>query len=288
MTDSVGLGKKQERFGFIGGSDVSRIMSGDWHSLWQEKTRRAEPEDLSDNLAVQIGTFTEPVNLRWANKKIGHARPYHEPVQQWIVVDDKPYLYKGQLDGVSVQGKDIADWYVVECKHTNERSTMDTLIERYYPQMQFYIYMLGTQKGAESVKGCYLSVIFGNSKHECVLIDADNEYIEKMLHHIRVFVSYIVHDTEPELNMGVVLSSPHTKDIPINGMSVRDVNQDNHYTTYAHDYIDTLDASKKHEDAKKQMKSMMADDERELSHDILSVYRDSRGAKRFKIHKSDS
>ena len=59
MTDSVGLGKKQERFGFIGGSDVSRIMSGDWHSLWEEKTRRAEPEDLSDNLAVQIGTLTE-------------------------------------------------------------------------------------------------------------------------------------------------------------------------------------------------------------------------------------
>jgi len=285
MTDLETSGQKQDRFGFIGGSDVSRIMSGDWHSLWEEKTRRAEPVDLSDNLAVQIGTFTEPVNLRWAKKSIGHARVYHEPVKQWIAVDDKPYLYKGQLDGVSVKGD---DWYVIECKHTNERSTMDTLIERYYPQMQFYIYMLGTEKGAEYVKGCYLSVIFGNSKHECVLVDADNDYIQKMLHHIRIFVSYVVHDTEPELSMGMVLPSPHTKDIPINGMSVRDVNQDNHYTTYAHDYIDTLNASKTHEEAKKQIKAMMADDERELTHDLLTVYRDSRGAKRMKIHKSDS
>ena len=47
------------RQGFIGGSDMRRIMDGDWVSLWEEKTGRTQPEDLSNHLAVQLGTYTE-------------------------------------------------------------------------------------------------------------------------------------------------------------------------------------------------------------------------------------
>ena len=49
----------------IGGSDANRIMRGDWHKLWLEKTGKQVPEDLSKNLAVQIGVITEPVNIRF-------------------------------------------------------------------------------------------------------------------------------------------------------------------------------------------------------------------------------
>ena len=44
------------RIGFIGGSDMRRIMEGDWISLWEEKTGRKKPDDLSDVLPVQLGT----------------------------------------------------------------------------------------------------------------------------------------------------------------------------------------------------------------------------------------
>ena len=40
------------RIGFIGGSDMRRIMEGDWISLWEEKTGRKKPDDLSDVLPV--------------------------------------------------------------------------------------------------------------------------------------------------------------------------------------------------------------------------------------------
>ena len=30
----------------LGGSDANRIMRGDWHTLWLEKTGSKEPEDL--------------------------------------------------------------------------------------------------------------------------------------------------------------------------------------------------------------------------------------------------
>ena len=34
------------RMGFIGGSDAVKIMSGDWHPLWLEKTGQSQPADL--------------------------------------------------------------------------------------------------------------------------------------------------------------------------------------------------------------------------------------------------
>ena len=46
----------------LGGSDANRIMRGDWHSLWLEKTGRKEPEDLSWVLPVLIGIATEDLH----------------------------------------------------------------------------------------------------------------------------------------------------------------------------------------------------------------------------------
>mgnify|MGYP003125020012 FL=1 len=43
----------EDRKKYIGGSDACRIISGDWIKLWEEKTGRTEPEDLSKKLAVQ-------------------------------------------------------------------------------------------------------------------------------------------------------------------------------------------------------------------------------------------
>ena len=53
------------RIGFIGGSDMRRIMEGDWISLWEEKTGRTKSADLSDVLPVQLGSFTEQFNINW-------------------------------------------------------------------------------------------------------------------------------------------------------------------------------------------------------------------------------
>ena len=54
-----------ERKGFIGGSDCVKIMQGNWLELWQIKTGLVESDDLSRNLAVQLGSYTEDFNLEW-------------------------------------------------------------------------------------------------------------------------------------------------------------------------------------------------------------------------------
>ena len=53
---------------FVGGSDARIIMGTDEAALvrlWRQKRGEAEPPDYSDNLIVQLGLATEPLNRRW-------------------------------------------------------------------------------------------------------------------------------------------------------------------------------------------------------------------------------
>ena len=77
---------------FIGGSDARIIMGDDEAALvrlWREKRGEVEPEDLSDNLIVQLGTVTEDLNRRWYERNTGHAikdvqRRIQHPVNKWM------------------------------------------------------------------------------------------------------------------------------------------------------------------------------------------------------------
>jgi hypothetical protein len=52
--------------------------------LWREKRGEAESPDFSDNLLVQLGLATEPLNRRWYEKTTGQGdrpltwRTHHE------------------------------------------------------------------------------------------------------------------------------------------------------------------------------------------------------------------
>src|SRR3954453_12494371 len=64
----------QSRRAFIGGSDARIIMGTDEAALvrlWGEKRGEAEPEDLSSNLIVQLGTATEELNRTWYERNTG-------------------------------------------------------------------------------------------------------------------------------------------------------------------------------------------------------------------------
>ncbi len=81
-----------DRRHLIGGSDA-RIIMGDDHDalvrLWREKRGEAEPEDLSDNLIVQLGTVTEVLNRAWYQRASGHTikdiqKRVRHPVHKWM------------------------------------------------------------------------------------------------------------------------------------------------------------------------------------------------------------
>ena len=59
----------------IGGSDAGAIVAGgeEWRRLWQQKTGRAQDDDLSNVLAVMMGHATEPFNRYWVEKQTERA-----------------------------------------------------------------------------------------------------------------------------------------------------------------------------------------------------------------------
>src|SRR5258705_9461441 len=81
-----------DRRSFIGGSDARIIMGSDESALirlWREKRGESEPEDLSGNLIVQLGTVTEDLNRRWDELKSGPVindipRPPPHPGIRWM------------------------------------------------------------------------------------------------------------------------------------------------------------------------------------------------------------
>src|SRR6202166_4982805 len=65
-----------DRRSFIGGSDARMIMGDDEAALvrlWREKRGESEPEDLSGNLIVQLGSVTEDLNRRWYELNSGQV-----------------------------------------------------------------------------------------------------------------------------------------------------------------------------------------------------------------------
>jgi len=81
-----------DRRSFIGGSDA-RIIMGDDEAvllrLWREKRGEIEPEDLSGDLLVQLGTVTEQLNRHWFEKNTGYVvteiqRKVFHNIHRWM------------------------------------------------------------------------------------------------------------------------------------------------------------------------------------------------------------
>jgi predicted phage-related endonuclease len=77
MLRSAGqIAKLVDRRSFVGGSDARIIMGDDETALvrlWREKRGEVEPEDLADNLIVQLGTVTEHLNRHWYERNTGQV-----------------------------------------------------------------------------------------------------------------------------------------------------------------------------------------------------------------------
>ena len=254
-----------KRTGFIGGSDCVRIMQGHWLELWQVKTGRSEGDDLSRNLAVQLGVWTENFNLEWFE------------IEHDAVIKDHQKEYEKNISGVPVKGTVDGMWNnaIIEAKHTNSMNNMDKAIQYYMPQIQTYARLA-------KADGIWMSVIFGNSKWESAYVKADQDYFNSMWAVVSDFWGYVVRDEEP---VGVETPSISIDKIEVDNMVRRDATHDNHFINVAHDYVENELAAKSFEISKKELKAMVGDNEREVYCDQLTVKRDKRGSLRITTRK---
>jgi predicted phage-related endonuclease len=253
-----------KRLGFIGGSDATRIMTGNWYDLWAEKTGRKEPEDLSNNLAVQLGTHTESFHIDWFCKQ--EMPKYSVHIKKQVTYDciENGVPYKGTVDA---RFQDA----ILECKHTNSFTNMKEQLARYMPQLQFYMHI-------SNVTECYLSCIFGNSQWDYRKVSYDDEYVHHMNETIRAFWTCVEDDTAPT---DQIVPEINTDKIPINDMVSRDASSDNQFISIAHDYMATMNDAKSHQEYGKMLKDLVAPNEREVYSPVITIKRDKRGSLRI-------
>jgi predicted phage-related endonuclease len=262
------------RQGFIGGSDCVKIMQGHWLELWQIKTGQRESEDLSDNIAVQLGIHTEGFNLDWFERH-NNLEVINKQVELGATIRGVPV--KGTIDGMvpreHLSKTELSGPHIVEAKHTNAYNSMESVIEYYMPQVQTYIQLANAD-------GCYLSVIFGNNKWESAYVARNDEYFDSMWAVVSDFWGYVVRGEEP---VGVDIPTLSIDHIPVDEMVKRDASKDNHFISCATDYIQHQDAAKSFEAAKKSLKAMVGPNEREVYCDSLIIKRDKGGSLRFTV-----
>jgi predicted phage-related endonuclease len=124
----------KSRRSFIGGSDARIIMGTDEKALvrlWREKRGEAEPEDLSGNLLVQLGTATEELNRTWYERNTGRRIT---AVQRRVKHSAIPWMM-ATLDGI-VEGREA----VFEAKFMLPWSfSEEAAAEKYMAQVQHNI-----------------------------------------------------------------------------------------------------------------------------------------------------
>ena len=248
---------------FIRGSDMVSLMQGKWEELWKIKMGLLGRKDLRHEFNVRLGTFTEAFNIIWLEE-------YYEysfiPQQAYTKMYGNIKL-QGTLDGLD-QDKNIG----LECKHTHSRNDMDYMLDFYMPQMQFYMYISGLPQ-------MVFSVIFGN-KHECVTVSASKEYQTDMLDKIKAFWEYVTHNERPE-DVLVKTKQSIKDNVAINGKVKRDVSRSNSFTLACTEYLLYEENAKAFDNAKKEIKAEIKDNESEIYNDKLSVKRDKRGSIRI-------
>src|SRR6478672_75453 len=140
MKSDVWTKPNADRRAFIGGSDARIIMGDDENALlrlWREKRDEVEPEDLSNNLIVQLGTVTENLNRYWYERNTGQVVT---GVQQRVVHPVKSWM------AATLDGKVEATGAVFEAKFMLPWSfSEEAAAEKYMPQLQHNMWVVAAR-----------------------------------------------------------------------------------------------------------------------------------------------
>src|SRR5258708_10673379 len=153
-----------DRRSFIGGSDARIIMGSDESAvirLWREKRGEVEPEDLSGNLIVQLGTVTENLNRRWYELNSGRIIKDVQRRAQHQVIRWMAATLDGVVEGTGAvfEAKFMLPWSFSE----------EAAAEKHIAQLQHNMWVINSKSAA-------LSIITGGGKWVVITVHADALY----------------------------------------------------------------------------------------------------------------
>jgi predicted phage-related endonuclease len=257
--------KRSNRRGFIGGSDAQVIMGSDEDALlrlWREKRAEVEPEDLSDNLIVQLGLVTEPLNRHWFERNTGHVitdvqRRVEHPVIRWMAA-----TLDGMVEqtGAVFEAKFMLPWAFSEV----------AAAEKYMPQLHHNMWVT-------NAKAAVLSIITGGGKWVEISIPADPLYQHLLLTAEKKFWRCVENGEPPRL---FGLEPPRPR---IEAVRIVDMSASNAWAQFAGVFRSTREAYLEHENAKTELKALMPEDAKEAVGHGIRAKRSKSGAVSFDV-----
>jgi predicted phage-related endonuclease len=250
---------------FIGGSDA-RIIMGDDEArlirLWREKRREVEPEDLSEDLIVQLGSITEELNRTWYERSSGNAvkdvqRRVRHPIHKWMCA-----TLDGRVrqSGAVFEAKFMLPWNFSE----------EGAAEKHMAQLQHNMWVTASRTAV-------LSIITGGGKWVEITIPADPLYQHLLLTAERKFWRCVESGEPPHL-FGVEPPRPR-----IEAVRAVDMSGSNAWAEFANLYRATRAAAIDHDRAKAELKALVPEDAREASGHGLRAKRSKSGAISFEV-----
>lgn len=255
-----------DRRHFIGGSDARIVMGDDQDALlrlWREKRGEIEPEDLSDNLIVQLGTATEVLNRACAS---GHTvkdiqRRVRHPVHKWM---------GATLDGIVEQtGAVFEAKFMLPWAFSEEAAA-----EKHMAQLQHNMWVMAA---CNSV----LSIITGGGKWMEIKIHADPLYQHLLLTAERKFWRG-VQTGEPPVLFNIETPRPRLEPVKVVDMSTS-----NQWADLAASYLRTREAHGEHETAKTELKKLIPQDAKEAAGHGIKAKRSKSGAISFEAQVTE-
>jgi predicted phage-related endonuclease len=248
---------------FVGGSDARIIMGQDEAMLvrlWREKRGEAESPDYTDNLLVQLGLITEPLNRRWFEKTTGHAI---KEVQSWIrhpVLRWMAATLDGVVDGTGAvfEAKFMLPWSFSE----------EAAAEKHMPQVQHNMWVA-------NATGAVLSIITGGGKWVEIRLSTDPLYQHLLLTAEKKFWRCVQNGEVPRL-CGIEPPRPR-----IEAVRLIDMSGSNAWAEFASVFRRTRKAYLEHENAKTELKSLMPEDAKEAVGHGIRARRSKSGAVSF-------
>src|SRR2546429_833758 len=249
----------------VGGSDARIIMGNDeadLNRLWREKRGEVEPEDLADNLIVQLGVVTEDLNRRWYERNTGQAvkdvqKRIQHPVNKWMAASLDGLVDPG---GAVFEAKFMLPWAFSE----------EGAAEKHMAQLQHNMWVANARSAA-------LSIITGGGKWVEVTLHADPLYQHLLLTAEKKFWRCVMDGEEPRL-FGVEPPRPRLQAVRIVDMSAS-----NAWAELAGTFRRTRPAFLEHEDAKVELKKLVPEDAKEAIGHGLRAKRSKSGAISFDL-----
>ena len=254
---------------FIGGSDARIIMGNDEAALlrlWREKRGEVEPEDLSENLIVQLGLATEPLNRLWYERNTGQAlsrvqsRVRH-PVVRWMAATLDGMV---EATGAVFEAKFMLPWSFSE----------EGAAEKHMAQLQHNMWVT-------NAKLSVLSIITGGGKWVEITIPADCLYQHLLFTAEKKFWR-CVESGEPPRLFGVEPPRPR-----IEAVRIVDMATSNSWAEFAGLFRSTRPAFLEHERSKAELKALMPEDAKEAIGHGIRAKRSKSGAISFDLLEVD-